>query len=66
MYSFSDNLKTIRKKRGMSQAQLADKLGISQRSVSHYEENTRYPTIDKVYDIARALDVTIEELISEH
>jgi transcriptional regulator with XRE-family HTH domain len=66
MYSFPENLKRIRKKRGMSQEALAKRLGISQRSVSHYEENTRYPAIDRIYDIARVLDVPIEELISEH
>lgn len=66
MYSFPDNLKRIRKKRGMSQKSLAQRLGISQRSISHYEENTRYPSIDRIYDIARVLDVPIEELVSEH
>lgn len=63
-YTFPENLKRIRKERGLSQKMLADMLGISQASISYYELSVEYPTIDKVYDIARVLEVPVDELIS--
>lgn len=63
-YTFPVNLRRIRKERGMSQVMLAEKSGISQVSISYYENCLEYPSIDKVYDLARALGVNIEELIS--
>lgn len=65
-YTFSANLKRIRKERGLSQFALAEKAGISQASISFYEKNVKYPTFDRVYDLAGALGVEAEDLISAH
>ncbi len=62
-YSFSDNLRNIREKRGLSQAEVADGVGVSQRTVSAWELNERYPTIDRVYDIANFFKIPISALI---
>lgn len=62
-YTFPANLRRIRKERGLSQTMLADMVGVSQTSISYYEKNVEYPTIDKVYDLARVLGVDIEDLI---
>jgi transcriptional regulator with XRE-family HTH domain len=64
-YTFPTNLRRIRKERGLSQTALAEKIGVSQASISYYEQNIEYPTVDKIYDLARVLNVEIEELISE-
>lgn len=65
-YTFPANLRRIRKERGLSQTTLAEMVGVSQVSISYYEKSVEYPTIDRVYDLARALNVDIEELISMH
>lgn len=65
-YTFPANLRRIRKERGLSQTMLAEMVGVSQVSISYYEKSVEYPTIDRVYDLARALNVDIEELISMH
>jgi HTH-type transcriptional regulator/antitoxin HipB len=64
-YTFPTNLRKIRKERGLSQTALAEKIGVSQASISYYEQNIEYPTVDKIYDLARVLNVEIEELISK-
>lgn len=62
-YSFSSNLRDQRKEKRLSQAELAEGVGVSQKTVSAWELNERYPTIDKVYDIARFLEIPINTLI---
>ena len=62
-YSFSDNLRKIREKRGLSQAEVADGVGVSQRTVSAWELNERYPTTDRVYDLANFFKIPISALI---
>lgn len=65
-YTFPTNLRRIRKERGLSQTTLAEMVGVSQTSISYYEKSVEYPTIDRVYDLARALGVNVEELICTH
>lgn len=53
-----------RKNMGMTQQQLADKLGISFQAVSKWENGTTYPNIELLQDLATALEVTVDELLS--
>lgn len=62
-YSFPTNLKKYRKRRNLTQEQLAKKLGISRSMLSMYETSIIYPTLDRVYDIARILDVEVADLL---
>lgn len=56
------NLQRIRKKKGLSQAQLAKKAGISEISIRKYESGERKPKIETISKIAMALDIPVEEL----
>jgi len=59
----ADNIRQKRKERGYSQEKLAFKAGID-RSYMGYIENGKYNiTILKLAQIARALDVSISDLI---
>jgi len=60
---FSNNLKRIRKERGLSQYDLADITGISQRMIGHYETHAVEPPLEKIKIIADALNVKISDLI---
>lgn len=62
-YCFAENLKKFRKKRGYTQYELAKKIGMSQNILCEWENNTRYPSIDKVYDLAKALEIRVEFLL---
>jgi len=61
--TFSLNLIKIRKKKGLSQKDLAEISGISPRMIAHYEKHVTYPPIEKIYIIAKALNVDISEIL---
>lgn len=65
-YCFSANLRRIREEKGMSQRQLAQLMNVSQPAVNDWENNKKYPCVDKVYDAARVLGVTVEDLLLNH
>ena len=56
-------LKELRKERGLTQEQLAETLGVSNRSVSRWETGTNMPDFDLLMQIARYYDVTVEEIL---
>ncbi len=64
-HSFSERLKDFRKRKGLTQQQLADLLGISNKSVSRWESEGGYPDVELLAPLARALGVTVDELLSE-
>lgn len=51
------NVWAIRRRRGLSQEQLAEIAGFSQQYISGLESGLRNPTIVTVYELARALKV---------
>lgn len=55
---------TKRKELGMTQQQLANKLKVSFQAVSKWENGTTYPNIEILYDLAIALDVTADEILT--
>lgn len=55
-------IKEARKRVGMTQNELAIKLGVPFQSVSQWERNTRKPKIDTLQKIASALGVNLVEL----
>ncbi|MGB9919265.1 MAG: helix-turn-helix domain-containing protein [Moorellales bacterium] len=52
-----------RKLRGLTQAQLADRLGVDHRTVAHWEANTRRPDPGTLREIAMVLDVSADYLL---
>ncbi len=51
---------------GLSQEQLADKVGVSRQSVSKWEIDQALPQIDKVILLCELFKVSTDELLSEH
>lgn len=62
---FGKNLIRLRKTRGFTQAELAKRAKISQRMIVYYENEAGNPPIDKIQNIAKALNVDIRELLLE-
>lgn len=60
---FGKRLHRLRVERGLTQAQLAEAIGSSQRAISHYETVAEYPPAAVVVDLAKALRVTADELL---
>lgn len=63
---FGIKLKNQRTERGISQQTLAEKSGISLRTIQNYESGQRHPAnINIVKSIASALDVSVEYLLDD-
>ena len=61
---FKDNLIELRKLNGMSQEQLADRIGVSRQTVSKYETGESLPDIEKCKRIAEVFSVSMDDLIN--
>jgi len=57
------NAARLRKERGMTQEDLAEKCGLSQQYLSGLERGRRNPTIVTIYEIANALGVSHVDLV---
>ena len=60
---FAKVLKQQRLKIGLSQEQLAQKAGLSMRSISLFECNKQQPTISSIESIATAMGMSMTKLI---
>ena len=58
-----DILLQLRTQKGLSQEQLAEQVGVSRQAVSKWELNTALPDTDKLVPLARALGVSVDELL---
>jgi transcriptional regulator with XRE-family HTH domain len=58
-----DNTARIRKDKGLTQEQLADRCGLTQQYISGIENGHRNPTIVVIHDLAVALGVSHMELV---
>ena len=63
-YVTGTTIKTLRENSGMTQLQLAEKLGVSDKTVSKWETGKGYPDITLLEPIAEAFQVSVTELIS--
>ena len=59
------NLKRIRKRRGLTQKQLAEAIGIKWTALSEYERGTRRPNYTIVAKLCKALGVPLYEILSD-
>lgn len=61
--TFAEKLKALRKQTGMSQEQLAEKLGVSRQAVTKWETNAGIPDIENIMAIATLFGCSIDELL---
>jgi transcriptional regulator with XRE-family HTH domain len=61
--SFGPRLTAIRKARGLTQVELAQAAGSTQRSISYYENDDGIPPAAAVIALAKALRVSSDELL---
>ena len=52
-----------RKEKGMTQAELAEKMGVTDKAVSKWERDLSYPDVASVPRLARILGVSLDELM---
>lgn len=61
---FNERLRAIRKEKGLTQAELAEKAGIAVNSVRLYEAGARLPKLDTIARMAVAMGLTANDLIA--
>lgn len=61
----SENLKTIRKEKGLSQQELAVKLNVVRQTVSKWEQGLSVPDSDLLILLSEALDTPVSTLLGE-
>ncbi|MFV0520623.1 MAG: helix-turn-helix domain-containing protein [Lachnospirales bacterium] len=62
----SAKLVELRKERGISQIKIANYLGVTREAYSHYERNTRQPSLEIIMKITYYYDIEVNELINEN
>ncbi len=61
--NFPQKLREERKKRGMTQKELGEKVGVKQNTFTNWENGKREPTLDNIIKLANILDVTVDYLL---
>ena len=62
--NLAQNIKSFREKRNLTQAELARQAGVTRASVTLMESGSSNPTLDILIKLSRALQTSLEELIS--
>ena len=60
---FNERLKKLREEKGLTQVQLSELTGISTRMIQKYESANARPRLDAAEKIAKALNVTADQLL---
>lgn len=63
MSTFGDHLKAIRNSHSITQKQLAEAIGASERGIQNYEMGVRKPTFDILIALADYFDVSLDYLV---
>ena len=61
--NFAENLRKLRRERGFTQEQLAEKMGVSFQTVSRWETGVVYPDIELIPEIADLFEIRVDELL---
>lgn len=63
MVDFGEQIRALRQGAGLTQQQLADKLGVTKSTVSYYEQAVRFPSTDVIISLAEVFHVTTDQLL---
>lgn len=61
----SQRIRFLRKKKGLNQGELAEKVGINPSHLSRLENGKYQPSVDALQKIAEALEVSVDFLLSD-
>lgn len=62
---FGEKISALRKKQGLTQLQLAEKLNVSNKTISRWETGEGYPDISVLSALANHLHVTVDQLLAD-
>ena len=61
--NFNENLKNARERKGMSQKDVAEEIGVAKSTYSLYESGNREPNVQTIKRIADVLNVSADDLL---
>lgn len=61
----ANNIRDARLRNNLRQADLAQKIGVTQSTLCHYEHARRMPTVKIVSIMSNVLDVSLDELVPQ-
>jgi transcriptional regulator with XRE-family HTH domain len=61
--NFGERLTALRRTAGLTQKQLGEKIGVSNRVIHYYETETNYPPAHLIDPLAKALKVSTDEML---
>lgn len=61
--SFGETIASLRKEKGMTQLDLARKMGVTDKAVSKWERNLSFPDVASLPMLAEQLGVSVDELL---
>jgi len=61
--NFPNRLSELRKLRGLTQQGIADKIDLHVNQIKRYEAGTSQPTLETLVKLAKAIHVTLDELV---
>lgn len=61
--SMGEIISTLRREKGMTQKDIADKLGITDKAVSKWERDIAFPDTATIPKLAEILEINVEELM---
>ena len=56
-------ISSLRKEKGMTQLELAEKMGVTDKAVSKWERDLSYPDLNSIPKLAEIFDVSVEDLM---
>ena len=64
--NFSEKLAALRRREGLSQEQLADRLGVTRQSVSKWESGAAAPELPKLVALSELFHVSVDYLVKDY
>ena len=65
MAEFGENIRKAREEMGITQQTLADKLYVTRQAVSRWENGSRYPDLLTAKALAKSLDTSLDDLLTD-
>ena len=62
---FSEKLAALRRREGLSQERLADRLGVTRQSVSKWEGGAAMPELEKLVALSELFGVSVDYLVKD-
>ena len=65
MINLGKQIKEMRLEKGLSQAQLAKEIGVSQKAIDYWERNVNEPKASYIVALVKLFDITYDEFFTD-